>query len=164
MCTRQVSSICISYLAKRKLTLPAVLTGKCITSPELCKDGQLTAITEWRDINAYHIHLISKGMQLQRIQRDAGRHMVTNSRYNLSSKSKLVQHFVTYYFLRGSSVSIVSDYRLGDRGSVPGRGKGFFIYTASRYKTEALRLWPQRCNTAKPTWCYNSFRQDMQLW
>jgi hypothetical protein len=26
----------------------------------------------------------------------------------------------------GSSVSIVSDYRLDDRGSMPGRGKGFF--------------------------------------
>jgi hypothetical protein len=27
----------------------------------------------------------------------------------------------------------------------------------SRYISEALRLWPQRSNTAKPTWCYNSF-------
>jgi hypothetical protein len=27
----------------------------------------------------------------------------------------------------GSSVSIVSDYRLDDRGSIPGRGKGFFL-------------------------------------
>jgi hypothetical protein len=27
----------------------------------------------------------------------------------------------------GSSVSIVSDYRLVDRGSVPGTGKGFFL-------------------------------------
>jgi hypothetical protein len=26
-----------------------------------------------------------------------------------------------------SSVSIVSDYRLDDRGSIPGRGKGFFL-------------------------------------
>jgi hypothetical protein len=41
-------------------------------------------------------------------------------------------------------------------------------YKASRYKSEALRLWPQSCNTAKPTRCYNSFPQvqlqDMQLW
>jgi hypothetical protein len=28
---------------------------------------------------------------------------------------------------RGSSVSIVSDYRLYDRDSIPGRGKGFFL-------------------------------------
>jgi hypothetical protein len=28
---------------------------------------------------------------------------------------------------RVSSVSIVSDYGLGDRGSIPGRGKGFFL-------------------------------------
>jgi hypothetical protein len=35
----------------------------------------------------------------------------------------------------GSSVSIVSDYRLDDRGSIPGRGKGFssslFVQTSS---------------------------------
>jgi hypothetical protein len=29
-------------------------------------------------------------------------------------------------------------------------------YRASRYKSEALCLWPQRCNTAKPTRYYNS--------
>jgi hypothetical protein len=28
---------------------------------------------------------------------------------------------------RGSSVSIVSDYGLDDRDSIPGRGKGFFL-------------------------------------
>jgi hypothetical protein len=27
-------------------------------------------------------------------------------------------------------------------------------YKASKYKDEALRLWPQRCNTAKRTRCY----------
>jgi hypothetical protein len=27
----------------------------------------------------------------------------------------------------GSSVSIVSDYGQGERGSMPGRGKGFFL-------------------------------------
>jgi hypothetical protein len=27
----------------------------------------------------------------------------------------------------GVSVSIVSDYRLDDRDSIPGRGKGFFV-------------------------------------
>jgi hypothetical protein len=27
----------------------------------------------------------------------------------------------------GSSVSIVSDYRLDDQGSIPGKGKGFFL-------------------------------------
>jgi hypothetical protein len=41
-------------------------------------------------------------------------------------------------------------------------------YKASRYKSEVLRLWPQRCNTAKPTRWYNSFPQvhlqDMQAW
>jgi hypothetical protein len=29
----------------------------------------------------------------------------------------------------GSSVSIVSDYRLDDQGSILGRGKGFFLYS-----------------------------------
>jgi hypothetical protein len=33
-----------------------------------------------------------------------------------------------YCRIWGSSVSIVPDYRLGDRGSIPGRGKGFFLY------------------------------------
>jgi hypothetical protein len=28
----------------------------------------------------------------------------------------------------GSSVSTVSDYRVDDRDSIPGRGKGFFLY------------------------------------
>jgi hypothetical protein len=28
---------------------------------------------------------------------------------------------------RGSPVSILSDYGLGDRGSIPGSGKGFFL-------------------------------------
>jgi hypothetical protein len=32
-------------------------------------------------------------------------------------------------------------------------------YKVSRYKSEALRLWPQRCNAAKPTQCCNSFPQ-----
>jgi hypothetical protein len=31
-------------------------------------------------------------------------------------------HFKTYF-----SVSIVSDYRLDDQGSISGRGKGFFL-------------------------------------
>jgi hypothetical protein len=30
----------------------------------------------------------------------------------------------------GSSVGTVSDYRLDDRGSIPGRGKGFFPLTS----------------------------------
>jgi hypothetical protein len=29
---------------------------------------------------------------------------------------------------RGSSDSIVSDYGLDDRGSIPDRGRGFFLY------------------------------------
>jgi hypothetical protein len=33
------------------------------------------------------------------------------------------------------------------------------FYKTSRYKSEVLRLRPQRCNTAKPTRCYNSFPQ-----
>jgi hypothetical protein len=37
---------------------------------------------------------------------------------------------ISMYFLflrsRGSSVSIMSDYGLDDRGSIPGRGKGYF--------------------------------------
>jgi hypothetical protein len=35
--------------------------------------------------------------------------------------------FVTFVKSGVSSVSIVSDYGLGDRGSIPGRGKGFFL-------------------------------------
>jgi hypothetical protein len=30
-------------------------------------------------------------------------------------------------------------------------------YKASGYKSEALRIWPQRLNTAKPTRCCNAF-------
>jgi hypothetical protein len=33
---------------------------------------------------------------------------------------------------RSSSVSIVSDYGLDDRGSIPDRDRGFFLYPASR--------------------------------
>jgi hypothetical protein len=33
------------------------------------------------------------------------------------------------YRSRVSSGSIVPDYGLDDRGSIPGRGKGFFLYT-----------------------------------
>jgi hypothetical protein len=33
------------------------------------------------------------------------------------------------------------------------------FYKPSRYKSEALCLWSQRCNTAKPTLRYNSFPQ-----
>jgi hypothetical protein len=35
----------------------------------------------------------------------------------------------------------------------------YITYKPSRYKSEALRLLPQRCNTAKPTRCCNSFPQ-----
>jgi hypothetical protein len=35
----------------------------------------------------------------------------------------------------------------------------YINYKASRYKSEALRLWPQRCNTVKPTRRYDSFLQ-----
>jgi hypothetical protein len=31
------------------------------------------------------------------------------------------------YLQRGGSVSIVSDYGLDDRGSIPSRGRGFFV-------------------------------------
>jgi hypothetical protein len=34
---------------------------------------------------------------------------------------------VPIYWSRGSSVSIVSDYGLDDRGSIPDRGRGFFL-------------------------------------
>jgi hypothetical protein len=52
-----------------------------------------------------------------------------------SSPSAVVLATSTQYFLCvvlicgswSSSVSIVCDYRLGDRGSISGRGKGFFI-------------------------------------
>jgi hypothetical protein len=39
------------------------------------------------------------------------------------------QHGAAYSLIegRGSSVSIVSDYGLDDRGSIPGRGRGFFF-------------------------------------
>jgi hypothetical protein len=36
-------------------------------------------------------------------------------------------HTGTYQYIRGSSVNIVSGYGLDDRGSIPGRGKGFFL-------------------------------------
>jgi hypothetical protein len=36
-----------------------------------------------------------------------------------------------YYRSRGSSVSIVSDYRLDDRGSISDRGRVFFFYPPS---------------------------------
>jgi hypothetical protein len=29
------------------------------------------------------------------------------------------------------------------------------LYKPPRYKSEVMRFWPQRCNTAKPTRCYN---------
>jgi hypothetical protein len=37
--------------------------------------------------------------------------------------------FALYFLIRswGSSVSIVSDYGLDDRGSIPDRGRGFFL-------------------------------------
>jgi hypothetical protein len=44
-------------------------------------------------------------------------------------KVKLV-NYVNYYICKGeqgSSVSIVSDYGPGDRGSIPGKDKGFFL-------------------------------------
>jgi hypothetical protein len=42
---------------------------------------------------------------------------------------KMVHHVV---WSRGSSGSIMSDYVLDDRGSMPDRGKGFFLAPASR--------------------------------
>jgi hypothetical protein len=39
------------------------------------------------------------------------------------------------------------------------RPQAFYDYKPHRYKREALRLWLQRCNTAKPTRCYNGFPQ-----
>jgi hypothetical protein len=35
--------------------------------------------------------------------------------------------FTTTSLELGRSVSMVSDYRLGDRGSIPGRGKEFLL-------------------------------------
>jgi hypothetical protein len=36
--------------------------------------------------------------------------------------------YISLFRSRVSSGSIVSDYGLDDRGSIPGRGKGFFLY------------------------------------
>jgi hypothetical protein len=36
-------------------------------------------------------------------------------------------HRPIFYRSRGSSVSIVSDYELDDRGSIPDEGRGFFF-------------------------------------
>jgi hypothetical protein len=47
----------------------------------------------------------------------------------------------------GSSVSIVSDYGQGDRGSIPGRGKGFFLWPLC-----PDRLW------GPPSFLYNGYR------
>jgi hypothetical protein len=47
----------------------------------------------------------------------------------------------------GSSGSIVSDYGLDDRGSIPGRGKGFFLYPLC-----PDRLW------GPPSLLYNGYR------
>jgi hypothetical protein len=38
-----------------------------------------------------------------------------------------ISHRISILFGIGSSVSIVSDYGLGDRGSIPDRGRGFFF-------------------------------------
>jgi hypothetical protein len=58
----------------------------------------------------------------------------------------------------------------GHRGA-RGHTVGDHCCKVSRYNSEALRLWPQCCNTAKPTRCYNGLLQvqsnslqDMQLW
>jgi hypothetical protein len=38
-------------------------------------------------------------------------------------------------------------------------GVSQYFYRPSRYNSEALSLWPHRCNIAKPTRCCNNFPQ-----
>jgi hypothetical protein len=52
-----------------------------------------------------------------------------------------------------------NDARHRDTYLFRGRTSGSRLYRASRHESEALRLWPQRCHTVKPTRCYNSLPQ-----
>jgi hypothetical protein len=52
----------------------------------------------------------------------------------------------------GSSVSIVSDYGLDDRGSIPDRGRGFLLYPL-----RPDRLW------GPPSLLYNGYRGSFPL-
>jgi hypothetical protein len=72
-----------------------------------------------------------------------------------SNKDRLVSFLfnTTLFMSRGSSVSIVSDYGLDDRGSIPDRGRGFFLPLAFRPD----RLW------GPPSLLYNGYRGSFLL-
>jgi hypothetical protein len=63
-------------------------------------------------------------------------HLHTHRRENLKSQmiyTRIYYYYYYYYYLmtllvaRDSSVSVMSDYRLDDRGSIPGKRKAFFL-------------------------------------
>jgi hypothetical protein len=66
-------------------------------------------------------------------------------------RNREVFKYLNYFFLnigsRVSSGSIVSDCGLDDRGSIPGGGKGFFLYPLC-----PDRLW------VPPSLLYNGYR------
>jgi hypothetical protein len=49
------------------------------------------------------------------------------ARWATSKRRRFFLILLSHVGSRGSSGSIVSDYGLDDRGSIPGRGKGFFF-------------------------------------
>jgi hypothetical protein len=48
-------------------------------------------------------------------------------RHSSASRSENIAVLIVFIRSRGSSGSIVSDYGLDDRGSIPDRGRGFFF-------------------------------------
>jgi hypothetical protein len=71
--------------------------------------------------------LASRSGRLNPEERNSGNHLSPGSR-----KETKVWHHIAFFLYhhvvsRGSSVSIVSEYRLDDRSSIPGRGKGLFF-------------------------------------
>jgi hypothetical protein len=66
-----------------------------------------------------NVHMKSKQIKCQ---------TATTKAHSCASPFQRFLNFIPLYMMEpGSSGSIVSDYGLGDRGSIPGRGKGFFV-------------------------------------
>jgi hypothetical protein len=85
----------------------------------------------------------------------------------------LSDHFWLLYAKRYDVLCTVARQRLSLRGAtlVSATVQPIFIrqyshrsdYKPSRYKSEALSLWPQRCNTAKPTRCFRTVSHKYSL-
>jgi hypothetical protein len=74
------------------------------------------------------MYFIAKNISIQHTGRRETLFLTLNEKHGLwLSENKILKHIFRPSRSGVNSVSVVSDYGLDDRGSIPDRGRGFFL-------------------------------------